>query len=64
MMDTIERTKPKRTGKGEFSLEPKLHLSAGCFAAFLLGEKSRLYGDFEIYVLSSMKGKELCKLCL
>lgn len=53
-MDIIGRTKPKGVGKGESSVEPKLHLSAGCFAPFLLGKKSRLYSDFKICIFSSV----------
>lgn len=53
-MDIIGRTKPKGVGKGKSSLKPKLHLSAGCFAPFLLGMKSRLYSDFKIHVSNSI----------
>lgn len=54
IMDIIGRTKPKGAGKGESSVEPKLHLSAGCFAPFPLGKKSRLYSDFKMCIFSSV----------
>lgn len=49
-----ENKTPLGAGKGRFSVEPKLHLTVGCFAPFLLGDKSRLYSDFKIHVFSSI----------
>lgn len=49
-----ENKTPLGAGKSRFSVEPKLHLSAGCFAPFLLGNKSRLYSDFKIHIFSNI----------